>query len=236
MTPNAVPRIAAPVILAAAIVLSYRPAPPVPTVELPPGEPPAPPAADVRAALQEAVAPDGPGYDRGTARATVTVLEFADFGCPYCARFAKATYPALAAEFVRTGKVRWKYVPFVMGMFPNGGEAARAAECAGDQGPAAFGRMHDRLFAGQSEWKATADAAGLFRSYAVETGLDPSRFAACYAGDEPDRRIRVSNDLADHLGVRATPTFFIDGRRVEGALPADQFRGVLLDALRTRGN
>ncbi len=236
MIPNAVPRIAAPVILAAAIVLSYKPEPPRPTLELPPGEPPPPPAADVLAALKAAVAPDGPGYDRGTTHATVTVLEFADFGCPYCARFADGAYPRLAAEFVRTGRVRWKYVPFVMGMFPNGNEAARAAECAGDQGRAAFGRMHDRLFTGQTEWKGTSDPAGLFRSYASESGLDAGRFASCYASGEPDRRIRVSNDLADHLGVRATPTFFVDGRRVEGALPADQFRTVLLDALRTHHN
>ncbi len=53
----------------------------------------------------------------------------------------------------------------------------------------------------------------------------------------PDTLIRAANDLADRMGVRATPTFFVNGRRVEGALPAEQFRAVLMDALRpSRGN
>jgi predicted DsbA family dithiol-disulfide isomerase len=63
-------------------------------------------------------------------------------------------------------------------------------------------------------------------------GLDTARFASCYRRDEPAQRIRASNELADRIGVRATPTFVVDGYRVEGALPLEQFRAVLLDALR----
>lgn len=227
-----IPRIAAPLLLAAAIVVSFPHRQAVPPVELPPGEAPAPPAEQARAALEAVVAPGGPGYDRGAGRAPVTVLEFADFGCPYCARFAGEVYPQLAAEFVKTGQVRWKYVPFVMGMFPNGDGAAKAAECAADQGRTAFGLMHDRLFAFREEWKNAGDAAGAFRSFAQATGLDAARFAGCWAGDAAAARLHRSNELADQLGVRATPTFFVNGARVEGALPVEQFRAVLLDALR----
>ncbi len=232
MITNEVPRIAAPLALAAAILLSFRLETAPQPVELAGAEPRAPSADSTRSALGRALAPGGPGYDRGRAGARVTVVEFADFGCPYCAQFAARVYPPLAAEFVKTGRVRWKYVPFALGIFTNGDEAARAAECAGDQGRAAFASMHDRLFAEQDAWKAAADPAGLFGSFALAAGLDTARFASCYGGAEPRRRIGAANALADALGVRATPTFFVDGRRVEGALPLDQFRALLADALR----
>jgi protein-disulfide isomerase len=213
-------------------VLSVRKQDPAPPIDLPAGAAPLPSDVDTRAAFDWALAPGSPGYDRGASRASVTVLEFADFGCRYCASFTTETYPGLAATFVRTGAVRWKSVPFVLGMFPNGDAAARAAECAADQGPAAFGRLHDRLFERQDEWAGAADPAGRFRSYAAAVGLDGPRFTSCYASPAPAERIRASNGLADRMGVRATPTFFIDGERVEGALPTEQFRALLRAALR----
>lgn len=232
MNMSDVPRIAAPVLLAAAIALSFPHEPPAQPVELAPGEAPLPSVADMRGALAEVLTAGSPGYDRGTVRAAVTVLEFADFGCRYCARFAIETYPSLAAEFVQTGQVRWKSVPFALGMFPNGGAAARAADCAGAQGAAAYGRLHDRLFAGQSQWQDAPDPEPLFRSYAEAAGLDVGRYTACYASDRAAAELRAANGLADRLGVRATPTFFINGTRVEGALPVEQFRALLLEALR----
>jgi len=230
--PNAVPRLAAPLFLAAAILVSFALEKPQPPIELPAGEAPAPPEAELRAAYERVVSAATPGYDRGVPLARVTVVEFLDFGCRYCASFAAEAYPALADEFVRTGKVRWVTVPFVLGMFPNGEEAARAATCAAEQGRAAFGRMHDVLFARQDEWKGTADAAPLFARYAVDAGLDGARFAACSRAARPAARVRAASELADKMGVRSTPTFFINGGRLEGALPAEQFRRILLDALK----
>ncbi len=232
MNVNVLPRIAAPLALAAAILVSFRLESAPQPIELAGAEPPAPSADSTRSALGRALAPGGPGYDRGSARASVTVVEFADFGCPYCAQFAGQVYPALAAEFVKTGGVRWTYVPFVLGIFANGDEAGRAAECAGDQGGAAFARMHDHLFAEQEAWKAAPDPAGLLRSLALAAGLDTARFASCYASEAPKRRLAESNALADALGVRATPTFFVAGQRIEGALPLDQFRALLAEAVR----
>lgn len=136
---------------------------------------------------------------------------------------------------MKPGKVRWRYVPFALGMFPNGEEAARSAECAAEQGGSAFRRLHDLLYARQREWKSVADPAGLFRSYAEAARLDPRRFASCYAGTRADERLRASNNLAEQRGVWVTPTFFVNGHRVEGALPLEQFRTVLTDALRERG-
>lgn len=167
----------------------------------------------------------GVGYVKGSPTAPVTIIEFSDFGCPYCGKHARETFPALEREFIATGKVRYQYVPFVMGMFPNGGEAARAAECAGDQDR--FWQMHDRLFANQPEWKRSGSPGTLFQGYARELGLDAKRFAACWAQEGTHPRTRAANDRAEQLGIRATPTFFINGRPLEGALPLEQFREVL---------
>jgi len=231
MNVNEVPRIAAPLMLAAAILLSARHQAVSQPIELQAGEAPVPSLAETLGAFEQALAPGAPGYDRGSTRAAVTVIEFADFGCRYCARFAAETYPALAGEFVKTGRVRWRYVPFVLGMFPNGDEAARAGTCAAEQGPAAFGRMHDRLFEEQNAWTSAGDAVGAFASLAHGAGLDVARFATCYVSEATAARVTAANGLAERMAVRSTPTFFVNGNRVEGALPVEQFRTVLLDAL-----
>src|SRR5687768_15071652 len=93
----------------------------------------------------------GVGYDYGDPNAPVTVVEFSDFGCGYCAMFALETYPELERDYVDAGTVSWKQVPFITGMFPNSVEAARTAECAAEQG--AYPAMHDRLYAEQRTWK-----------------------------------------------------------------------------------
>jgi protein-disulfide isomerase len=167
----------------------------------------------------------GIGYAEGDENAPVTVIEFSDFGCPFCAMFAEGTYPALRREFVDTGRVRWVFVPFVMGMFRNGAEAARAGECAGEQDR--FPAMKARIYAGQREWKSTRDAASLFAGYAREVGLDAARFASCYREDRAGARTRANNRAADAVRVRATPSFLINGRLVEGAVPEAQFRMIL---------
>jgi protein-disulfide isomerase len=165
------------------------------------------------------------GHAEGSADAPVTVIEFSDFGCPFCAMFARGTYPQLRREFVETGKVRWIYVPFVMGTFRNGTEAARAAECAAEQDR--FREMKDRLYADQNGWRNARPAAARFARYAAEIGLEQERFDSCYREDRRGRRTFTNNRAADALGIRATPSFLIQGRLVEGAVPIEQFRALL---------
>lgn len=168
------------------------------------------------------------GYNQGSPTAPVVVVDLSDFGCPYCGQFARETYPTLDREYVQTGKVFFKYVPFVMGMFPNGKEAARAAECAGDQGK--FWPMYDHLYEGQTDWKRTRNPYPLYQQYAAATGVDGARFANCYSSQETHPRTKLANDAARLLGVRATPSFLVNGRPIEGALPLADFRQVLNDA------
>ena len=173
------------------------------------------------------------GYDRGDPRAPIVMVDLSDFGCGYCARHALETLPALEREYIATGKVFYKYVPFVMGMFPNGELAARAAECAGEQDR--FWPMHDSVYARQRDWKRGSDPNGVFTRLAQQVVPDPRRWAACYASDRRAARTKAANEAASRLGVRATPTFFVNGQMVEGALPLDVLRGGLSTMLRELG-
>lgn len=186
-------------------------------------------AAPPQSRPQEGVNVTGLGYDQGTPTARVTVVEFSDFGCGYCRRFHESTFPVLKEEFVDTGKVRWKYVPFSIGMFPNGSEAALAGDCAGDQG--AFLGMKARLYGNQAEWRGSREPFNLFRSYAEAEGLDGGRFAACLLDPRRHERLETSNRTASQLGVRGTPTFFVQGFPVQGAIPLDMFRNILNEML-----
>jgi protein-disulfide isomerase len=180
--------------------------------------------ADGGGPLLETISLDGMGYSQGLGTAPVTVVEFSDFGCPFCASFAFDTYPELHAEFVLPGQVRWIYVPYVLGMFPNGDAAAIAGECAGDQDR--FWPMHHLLFENQHVWR-NASSEDVFFRIAHEARLEADTFERCFRENEPRARIARQNRTGARLGIRATPTFVINGRVVEGALPVSQFRALL---------
>jgi len=165
------------------------------------------------------------GYYEGREDAPVTVVEFSDFGCPFCSMFARGTYPDLVEEFVATGRVRWVFVPFSSGRFRNGDDAERAARCAARQ--EGFTEMKARLYAGQREWAATRRPAPTFRQYAADAGLDVDAFARCFDRNEVRGQTEAAARAVNALRIRATPTFLIAGQRIEGALPLDRFRDVL---------
>jgi protein-disulfide isomerase len=167
----------------------------------------------------------GLGWVTGLDDAPVTVIEFSDFGCPYCAQFALDSYPVLHTEFVLAGQVRWIYVPFVIGRFPNAEGAAIAGECAGEQGR--FWQMHDILFQNQARWRREGPSDELFYQFADSVGVDGPRFQECFRENRPGERIERHNALARQVGVRGTPSFLVNGRPVEGALPTAQFRTLL---------
>jgi protein-disulfide isomerase len=132
---------------------------------------------------------------------------------------------------VETGKARWKQIPFELGMFDNDDAAMRTAECAGQQGAQQFNRIRDLLFNGQDEWKNAENAAQTVRAYAREARLDLDRFDDCFRSAHAQERVRAANQLAEALEVNSTPTFFVNGRRIDGALPLQEFRRLLEQAI-----
>ena len=168
------------------------------------------------------------GVDRGSADAPVRVLEMSDYGCGYCRKFHMETWPVLQKDFVDSGKIEWKFLPFVTGMFKNSPHALTAAECALEQGRDAFEAMNHRLWDDQKAWKGSTEPAAVVRGFAKDLGLDLPRYDSCVRENRRGRRIAGANSLAREIGVRGTPTFFIIGYPpLQGALPTDAFVQVL---------
>ena len=173
------------------------------------------------------------GYNRGSSDAPVKVLEISDFGCGYCRRFHQEIFPAITKAYIDEGLVEWKFIPFVLGKFPNGLEAALAAECAGEQG--AFFPMQARLFAEQRGWRDSDTPYQYLSRLAGEEGLDVPRFDTCIADGRRENRLRANIRLGQQAGARGTPYFLVDGRPIPGVMPLEDFREVLDLALVQRG-
>jgi protein-disulfide isomerase len=172
------------------------------------------------------------GHDIGSPDALVEVVEFHDLGCSQCLRFTSKIFPALEREFIRTGKVRWKSVPFVLGSFRHSAFASEAAECAAEQGK--YLPVHDALLARQAEWKASLSVpTALFASIARGAGVDTARFGACVRSERMRDRVRDHKAMARVLQVYGTPTFLVQReKRILGAIPADQFAAFLREEVK----
>ena len=164
------------------------------------------------------------GHARGSEEALMQVIEFTDFGCGYCRKFHDETWPALLQEYVEAGKIHWRTVHFNVGMFKNAQEAALAGECGFQQNR--WDEMRAGIFSRQREWKAAdaSEAMDLFGQVANEVGLDGAEFERCMTTRDGEEPILVANALARRLGVRGTPTFYVDGYPISGAAPLDVFR------------
>jgi protein-disulfide isomerase len=173
------------------------------------------------------------GFNQGSPSAEVKVLELSDFGCGYCRQFQQEVYPILKKIYVDGGYLEWKFIPYVLGRFPNALQAATASECAGEQDQ--FFPMQERLFAEQPRWRASADPFPLFAELAAEEGLDVERYNTCIEAGWRDGRLRSNLRYGQMIGAQGTPTFMIDGRPLGGALPLTSFRDILDNALRQRG-
>ena len=168
------------------------------------------------------------GFDYGAVEAPVRVIEMSDYGCGYCRKFHLETFPSLREEFIETGMVQWKFVPYVTGSFEHSAEVLRAAECVMDQAPEAFERLSARLWTDQGEWRRSEEPEGLSRTWAGEAGADLEAFDTCMSGGARLARIDAAGRLARQLGVRGTPTFFVVGRGpIQGALPLETFQRIL---------
>lgn len=164
---------------------------------------------------------DGYGFEKGKPSAPVWIVELADFGCGYCAKFASETMPALDSAFTTPGKVYWRFVPFVLGMFPNAQEAAEGSVCAAEQGR--FWQMHDKLYARRKEWMGSKNAKVLVARIAASAGVEPSAYSKCLKSGTATATVARNNALAKSMYVRGTPTFVINGELVQGALPREVF-------------
>jgi len=158
---------------------------------------------------------------KGPATAPIEIVEFSDFQCPYCLR-AHATVDQVLAAY--GDRIRFVYRHFPLPSHPNARPAAEASACAAEQDK--FWPYHDRLFAQPSKLSEPD-----LKQHAVELGLDAGKFNACFDAHKYREQVDADMKEADEAGVNATPTFFINGRVVSGALPFESFKRIIDDEL-----
>ncbi|MDQ5900981.1 MAG: hypothetical protein QG600_559 [Patescibacteria group bacterium] len=168
----------------------------------------------------------------GNKDAKVVLVEFSDFQCPFCKSLFDGAYQQIKKDFVDTGKVAIAFRHYPLPNHPLAPLAAEASECANDQGK--FWEYHDQLFINQESWSpmTTEVAIGEFTTYAANLGLDTQAFSTCLTTEK--YADKVSKDLADGQAakVNATPTTFVNGQPVVGALPYDAFKTIIEQELK----
>ena len=177
----------------------------------------APPSSTVPPGVRQA------SHVRGLDTAPVTIEEWADFQCPACGTFARTTEPQLIATYVARGEVKIVYRHFAF-LGPESQWAAEASECADEQGK--FWEFHDRLFASQAGENRGTFSRDNLKRIGEALGLGGS-FAACVDSGRQAQRVRDETKVGEGRGVQATPTLFVQDRKIEGAASFDQLRAIV---------
>jgi protein-disulfide isomerase len=169
---------------------------------------------------------------KGNQDAHVVVFEFADFQCPYCARFAREVFPRIDSAFVRTGKVQWIFVNIPLPNHANAWTAAEAAMCAGSVSDK-FWPVHDKLFLQQAEWSSASDPAPIFVRYARESGVALESWQTCVSADRTAALLIRDVLYASSMRVSGTPAFIINNDPVFiGMKTFEEWRDLLDAALK----
>ena len=172
------------------------------------------------------------GYPyRGDPNAAVTIYEYSDYECPFCARHVIQTEPALLAGFAESGAVKFVFRDMPLSsLHANALSAAIAANCVAEQDIVLFWTMHDKLFRTQKEWAPREEALSYFAELAQEMGADPTQYGACMANSGAlVEQVNESLEEARSFGFTGTPSFrFVheesgEAFALSGAQPYDTF-------------
>lgn len=161
------------------------------------------------------VAPVETSQDKslGNADAPVVVVEYGDYQCPACGRFASTVKPKIVDEFVNSGQVR-----FVFRSFQFIGEesqwAAEAAECANEQGK--YWEYYEKLYSSQAGENAGAFRKENLERFAADLGLETVPFNQCLASGKYTEKVKAETLEAQRLGLRSTPSLLVNGELVDG--------------------
>lgn len=173
--------------------------------------------------------PVGEGeWVRGATTSKAVLVEYSDFQCPACAAY-EPLLQKLLSEFPNDLTLVYRHFPLIT-IHRNADLAAGASEVAGHHGK--FWEMHDLLFEKQTEWANSSDAAKLFADYAASIGIVEEDFIGEITSTEVRQKINAAYRGGIQSGVKATPTFFLNGVRIEPKTE-DQFRELIKNAIST---
>ena len=177
------------------------------------------------------------GYVMGSASAPIEVVEFGDFECPQCGRFATLTEPDVRNRLINTGMMRIRYIDYPLPMHGNTWNASRAAACADEQGK--FWEMHDAIYANQDRWdtQATNKPDKLLKQIGAQIpGIKADQFNQCVDTKKTQAKVQAHLKIAEERHVAATPTFaFGSDKQIDGFLTYDQFKQFVTAAIAKSG-
>ena len=148
----------------------------------------------------------------GDPNAPVLVVEWGDYQCPACLQFKRVFFPQLVQDYIATGKIRFEYRDFAF-IGDESKLAAEAALCAQDQGK--FWEYHDALFANQRGENVGSFSSDRLKRIAEVVGLDMGPFNSCLESRQHRGEVEAMREEAQRLGVNATPTFFVNGKKLQ---------------------
>ena len=156
----------------------------------------------------------------GDKNAPVTIVEWSDYECPFCARFHSETFGQIKSKYIDTGKVKFVYRDFPLSFHQNAQPAAEAAECAGEQNK--YWEMHNLLFT-----QGVQGGVASFKQFAKQIGLNTATFNTCL--DTGKMKAEIQKDFADgqKVGIQGTPGFVVNGQLISGAQPFSVFQQVI---------
>ena len=169
----------------------------------------------------------------GNPNAPITIIEFSDFQCPFCARFHIETLPSIMNEYIDKGQVKLVFRDFpIQSIHPNAVPASIASECANEQGK--FKEMHDTLFENQNEWsnQKLDNVIITFSKYASNMGLEEKEFDSCLKNGKYIDEIQKDLNDGRTYGITGTPGFFVGNEQIgfielKGAQPFESFKKVI---------
>jgi protein-disulfide isomerase len=186
-------------------------------------------AAQTRGPVLEAPATEEPQFIRydipiedayalGPEDAPITIVEFSDYQCSFCRRWHDEVYQPLLAAYPGKIKLVYRHLPLTS-IHPDALSAAEAAMCAGEQD--AYWQYHEKLFG------SDALNTSVYMQFAQEIGLNTQNFETCITEHRYQEVIQADSDFAVNLGVRSTPTFFVNGLAIVGAQPLNVFKQII---------
>jgi protein-disulfide isomerase len=177
------------------------------------------------------------GYVLGNPAAAIEVVEFGDFECPQCGRFATLTEPDVRTRLINAGAIRYRYIDYPLPMHGNTWNASRAAACADEQGK--FWEMHDAIYANQDRWdtQATNKPDKLLKQIGGQIpGIKADQFDQCVDTKKTQAKVQAHLKIAEARHINATPTFsFASDKQIDGFLTYDQFKAFVDQAIAKAG-
>ena len=167
---------------------------------------------------------EGPLGDKalGNPNAPVTMIEYASLTCPFCRKFHTTTYPRLKTEYIDTGKVR-----YIVREFPIGRSAAAAAVVTRCAPESQYFTLFDKFLVDQRHWTGQTVRPDAIYKVAAQTGMSRQTFDTCMANQTIIDGLVWVKQRGRKFGISGTPTFFINQKKIRGALTFDQIKAMV---------